>query len=152
MSFITTDAENKTVTTEVQPDRESFSDMLVSSASLEGILNVHVFSDKQRNLCKGILIEYEDGSKRALGQCRLGWDSVTSWRRPLSIFYVPVSYKGVEPDDFLTSARIHKGVRVAFDSESSHVAEDGTLEGHFHEMKGCLNFRFTFTDDELDIS
>ncbi|PON29443.1 hypothetical protein TGAM01_v201692 [Trichoderma gamsii] len=119
-----------------------------SSAPLEGILNAHVFTVGWKKLCKGILIEYENGSKRALGQCRLGLDEVQSWHKPLSMHYVPEEY-GRTVGDLINESRTSRSAQVAFDCESSHVTEDGSLEENYHELKGCLNFWFTYHEVEL---
>jgi hypothetical protein len=119
-----------------------------SSASLEGILNVHVFTVSWKKLCKGILIEYENGSKRALGQCRLGLDDVQSWHKPLSMHYVPADYDR-NVCDLINESRTSRSAQVTFDSESSHVTEHGSLEENHYELKGRLNFWFTFHEVEL---
>ncbi|UKZ60298.1 uncharacterized protein TrAtP1_001578 [Trichoderma atroviride] len=116
-----------------------------SSASLEGILDVHVFTVGWKKLCKGILIEYENGSKRALGQCRLGVDDVQSWHRPLSMHCVPVDYER-NVNDLINETRKSRSAQVTFDCESSHVTEDGSLEENHHELKGRLNFWFTLNE------
>lgn len=152
MEFIGTDADKQTETTEpnIQPEHWPLERAFFSFASLEGVLNVHVFSDKLRKLCKGILFEYENGSKRTVGQCRLGWDRVQSWQKPLSMFYESASYQLTYPDDILDPVT-HKSVRVTFDSESDHVSEDGTFEKNFYPMRGCLNFWFLMNDVEIEI-
>ncbi|KAJ4864924.1 hypothetical protein T069G_01454 [Trichoderma breve] len=152
MEFIGTDADKQTETTEPNIQRQDWPlhRAFFSFASLEGVLNVHVFSDKLRNLCKGILFEYENGSKRTVGQCRLGWDRVQSWRKPLSLFYDSASYQITDPAGVLDPVK-HKGVRVAFDSESDHVSKDDTLEKNFYSMRGCINFWFLNNDAEIEI-
>lgn len=119
-----------------------------SSAPLEGILNVHVFTVTWKKRCMGILIEYENGSKRALGQCRLGLDEVESWHKPLSMHYVREDYER-NVCDFINETRKSKGVHVTFDSESSHISEDGSLEENYYELKGRLDFWFTCHEAEL---
>ncbi|KAL7950230.1 hypothetical protein V8C42DRAFT_309859 [Trichoderma barbatum] len=153
MTFIGTDADKQTETAEVDvgpqhvwPLRHAY----FSSASLEEVLKAHVFSDKRRNLCKGILLEYENGSKRALGQCRLGWDRVQSWRKPLSMFFAYASYQFTMPDDAYRP-HSHRSVQVTFDSESDHVDEDGELDPNFYPMKGCINFWFLVNDVKIEI-
>ncbi|KAL7804295.1 hypothetical protein V8C43DRAFT_320760 [Trichoderma afarasin] len=152
MEFIGTDADKQTETTEPDVQREDWplERAFFSFASLEGVLNVHVFSDKLRKLCEGILFEYENGSKRTVGQCRLGWDQVQSWQKPLGMFYESASYQLTYPDDILDPVT-HKSVRVTFDSESYHVSEDGTFEKNFYPMRGCLNFWFLMNDVEIEI-
>lgn len=118
-----------------------------SSAPLEGILNVHVFT-VWGGFCKGILIEYENGSKRALGQCRLGLDRVQSWHKPLSMRYVPGEYQRNDSDT-VRETLMAKSAQVTFGCKSSHVTEDGSLEKNYYELKGRLDFWFTLHDVEL---
>ncbi|KAL6898637.1 hypothetical protein GGI43DRAFT_428333 [Trichoderma evansii] len=108
-----------------------------SSASLEGILNVQVFTGGLENLCKGILIEYENGTQRALG-----------WYKPLSLHYMVTKVQWAV-DDVWDPIETSIGARVTFDSESRHMSEDGTLEENYYEMKGRLIFWFTFHAAEL---
>ncbi|PKK41124.1 hypothetical protein CI102_14443 [Trichoderma harzianum] len=152
MEFIGTDADKQTETAEPNVQRQDWPlhRAFFSFASLEGVLDVHVFSDELRNLCKGILFEYENGSKRTVGQCRLGWDRVQSWRKPLSMFYDSASYQITDPAGVRDPVR-HKSARVTFDSESDHVSEDGTLDKSFYPMRGCLNFWFLINDVEIEI-
>ncbi|UKZ73888.1 hypothetical protein TrVFT333_001542 [Trichoderma virens FT-333] len=153
MKFIGTDADKQTETTEVDVDPHHVWPLayaFFSSASLEGVSSVRVFSDKRRSLCKGILFEYENGSKRAVGQCRLGWDHVHYWRKPLSMFYGSATYQFTDPNTPYHTIR-HKSVQVRFDSESDHVAEDGTRDENYYPMKGCLNFWFRINDVEIEI-
>ncbi|KAL7938023.1 hypothetical protein V8C35DRAFT_290610 [Trichoderma chlorosporum] len=154
MTFIGADAEKQTQITEVNVSPQHvwpLSHAFFSSASLEGVLHAHVFSDTLRNVCKGILFEYDNGSKRAVGQCRLGWDRVQSWRGPLSMFYARTSHEQPDPENEYRVIR-HNNVLVSFDSESYHVSEeDGTREENFHPMKGCLNFWFRVDDVEMEI-
>jgi hypothetical protein len=152
LTLIQADGDKKIVT--MDADRpatiQSLPQAFYSSASLEGILNVDVFTNEYKSICRGILIEYEDGSKRALGQCRLGLDTVQSWHKPLSFFYVATAYERNVPS-LVREYEESRCVKVAFDSESSHISEDGSLEANYYEMKGYINFWFTQHDTELRI-
>ncbi|KAK5992233.1 hypothetical protein PT974_05634 [Cladobotryum mycophilum] len=53
-----------------------------SSAPLYDVVLAKVFKEVKTGLIKGILLEYRDGSKKALGQCRVGLDSVQSFTEP----------------------------------------------------------------------
>lgn len=102
--------------------------------------------------CKGILFEYENGSKRALGQCRLGLDEVRSWYKPLSLHYAVSEVQWTVDqhhplDPFETSI----GALVIFDSESKHMSEDGTLERNYYELKGRLIVWFALNAADLQL-
>ncbi|EHK43120.1 hypothetical protein TRIATDRAFT_86044 [Trichoderma atroviride IMI 206040] len=118
-----------------------------SSAPLENISSIHVFTDESTRLCKGLLIEYNDGLKRSLGQCRLGMDSVQSYKKPSSIShastYQPTCERHLVPC---------KGVHVIFDSQNHHYGEDEGLIWEHYEMKGQLYFWFTMHEVYLKVS
>ncbi|KAK0111437.1 hypothetical protein ONS95_001797 [Cadophora gregata] len=51
-------------------------DAFYASASLKNVACIWVFRDTQADFCRGLIIEYLDGSQQALGCCRLGFDPV----------------------------------------------------------------------------
>ncbi|PTB60980.1 hypothetical protein M431DRAFT_71299, partial [Trichoderma harzianum CBS 226.95] len=113
-----------------------------SSASLENVLTVFVFTDDSTKLCKGIMIEYSNGLKRALGQCRLGLDSVQKYNRPLKFSYATTKY----------SWKRHKSVYVSFDLENDLHLRDKKLSWKHYEMRGQLSFWFRANDIVLRVS
>lgn len=118
-----------------------------SSASLENILNIHVFTDEPTRLCKGILIEYNNGLKRSLGQCRLGIDSVQSYKKPSSLSHASTYQPACGRHQVAC-----KGVHVIFDSQNQQYAEDEELIWEHYEMKGQLYFWFTMHEFYLKVS
>lgn len=54
----------------------------LSSAPLRGVILAEVFQRGQRPECRGILLTYKDGSKRTVGDCRLGIDPSQRFERP----------------------------------------------------------------------
>ena len=76
----------------------------------------------------GILLEYENGSQRALGQCRFGVDISKTQSRPAGVC--------------LLSAR-----RVYFVPESQHSHTHWPWE--FCEMKGSLVFWFNDSETRV---
>ncbi|CAK7234565.1 hypothetical protein SBRCBS47491_008990 [Sporothrix bragantina] len=55
----------------------------ISTAPLDGIVRVRVFTDPVRGFDRGLLFFYENGGQRALGQCRVGGvDNITDYERP----------------------------------------------------------------------
>lgn len=43
-----------------------------SSAPINSISCAYVFEDEETQLCRGILLEYDNGGSQAVGQCRIG--------------------------------------------------------------------------------
>lgn len=56
-----------------------------SSAPLENVNGIKVFDERKNRFCTGILLEYENGGQRALGQCRFNVDLARVYRRPVRI-------------------------------------------------------------------
>jgi hypothetical protein len=118
-----------------------------SSAPLENISNIHVFTDESTRLCKGLLIEYNNGLKRSLGQCRLGMDFVQIYKKPSSISHASTYQPTCEKH--LVSC---KGVHVIFDSQNQQYGEDEGLIWEHYEMKGQLYFWFTMHEVFFKVS
>lgn len=118
----------------------------LSSASLENVLNIYIFTDKLTKLCKGIMIDYNNGLKRALGQCRLGLDSVQSYKSPLTLSYASISQPACGKYQIL-----YKNVYVICDSLNELNLQDEELVWEHHEMKGQLYFWFTAHEVYLQV-
>ncbi|KAL6910159.1 hypothetical protein GGI43DRAFT_389466 [Trichoderma evansii] len=107
-------------------------------ASLEGVANAYVFTDyERRGVCNGILLEYEDGTERALGQCRLGLDPVQCYEHPTNFYYAGAKCVN-------RSGREYKSVRAAFDSETGLFSTHDTAEWETCQMKGVIQFSFYY--------
>ncbi|KAI0896563.1 hypothetical protein F4806DRAFT_431498 [Annulohypoxylon nitens] len=74
------------------PNRLSY----YSSASLRNVNHVLVFNNPYTGFCRGILLDYENGAKRALGQCRVGIDSATAYSRPTHFCFRREAYSPSE--------------------------------------------------------
>ncbi|KAF5551720.1 hypothetical protein FNAPI_7326 [Fusarium napiforme] len=61
--------------------------LLRTQIPLQGTTRIDVFTCKATGLCRGMLFGYEDGAQRAVGQCRLGIDNVTTYTNPTRICY-----------------------------------------------------------------
>ncbi|EWG36251.1 hypothetical protein FVEG_14642 [Fusarium verticillioides 7600] len=61
--------------------------LLRTQIPLQGTTRIDVFTCKATDLCRGMLFGYEDGAQRAVGQCRLGIDNVTTYINPTRICY-----------------------------------------------------------------
>ncbi|KAM0478576.1 hypothetical protein ACHAPX_005165 [Trichoderma viride] len=80
---------------EMQPfarfSKPLFQDACFSSAPLENVALLHVYSDAETGLCRGILAEYNNGSQRALGECRIGLDPVCTSTSPACLCFAQVT-------------------------------------------------------------
>ncbi|OAA37402.1 hypothetical protein NOR_07101 [Metarhizium rileyi] len=116
--------------------------MYFSSAHLENAVVIRVFTVPLKKLCRGLLIEYEDGIKRALGQCRLGVDPVQKYMGMSKLCFKNVKHlkRG--------SKRVQvEGVIVECHSENDHTHQD--LGWTCCNMSGCL--KLWFVDEETRI-
>ena len=108
-------------------------------APLEGVLSTRTFYDDDTRMCMGIVLCYENGGSRAVGQCRVNVDNSVSVARPTSICYQNTTY--------LTPLRKWKlpGVRVKFwgSGDDSHRHEGEGWE--CRPLRGFL--QLSFADD-----
>ncbi|KAL7921836.1 hypothetical protein ACQKWADRAFT_294567 [Trichoderma austrokoningii] len=106
-------------------------------ASLERVVRAQVFTETGTSVCRGILLEYEDGIKRTLGQCRLGFDSVRCYEYPTTFCCMTAKDSCVRPNKYEYSH-----VHVAFDSEHGLLVEED-VKWETYPMKGTLQFAYT---------
>ncbi|KAI0104219.1 hypothetical protein GGR51DRAFT_561028 [Nemania sp. FL0031] len=59
----------------------------LSTASLEDLRLVEVFYDENGRYCRGMLLYYQNGGCRAVGQCRVGLDSSKQFSQPSRICF-----------------------------------------------------------------
>jgi hypothetical protein len=117
-------------------------------ASLEGVVYAQVFSDQENGRCTGILLEYYDGIKRALGQCRLGFDAVRCYERPTKFCYMPIT---IPREDPASVSPPYRQVHVAFDTGTGLSVEQDPAKWEICRMKGILKFTFDEKDTILEI-
>ncbi len=95
--------------------------------------------------CRGILLEYENGGQRAIGECRIGVDQYQIYRKPSRICYRYLSLN-VTPSTWETTRTAMK-VEGGSDDESDHTNEE---EGwKCCGMQGRLDFWFWFPAGHL---
>jgi hypothetical protein len=119
--------------------KQPFRSASYSSAPLSNVIRTQVFIGKQlsASVCRGIILEYKDGSKRALGQCKLGVDRSEECMNPAQLCYTPVTKHNM------------KHVQVKGFDESSHPSHEET-EWTCCLMKGTLEFWFSEREVELN--
>lgn len=69
-----------------------------SAAPLQNIKSTQVFQN-DRGYCYGILFEYTNGSRQAVGQCRVGLDTPTYCAEPKSMWIKHCTYCQVGRDE-----------------------------------------------------
>jgi hypothetical protein len=121
------------------PDASSWA-IMHSHAPLENIRQVRMFYYQDRSVqsCKGLLVEYDDGGKRALGQCRLHVDPSDTFERPTRIAFLHVA------DTY------PRRLEVLFDELPS--ADHPQLnEWFYYEMTGTLDFWFSTNHERMAV-
>ncbi|KAF5265317.1 hypothetical protein FOXYS1_3867 [Fusarium oxysporum] len=89
--------------------------------SLKGTVRVDIFKDSSTGCFRGFLLEFENGSQRTAGQCRVGVDPVTVCHKPVSF-----CYRKVQGGDF----DVHKYYELECcpetgDPHYDHASPDG---------------------------
>lgn len=64
-----------------------------ASALLDKVVCIWVFRDRQTNFCQGLLVEYINGSQRALGCCRLGIDPAERYAGVASVAFAAIEWR-----------------------------------------------------------
>jgi hypothetical protein len=115
-----------------------------SSAPLEDIASIRIFNDREAQACRGIVIQYTNGSQRALGQCRVGIDGdqiiIGPRRLCLASFALSRSYTG----DQLYATKVESSITL-------HHKHDGT-DWVCNELRGILRFWFNNQQTKLEVS
>lgn len=120
---------------------QPFKHACFSSAPLSGVTAVDVFSDEASHICLGILLQYGDGTLRALGQCRFGAASVVHTENPVQLCLSPISYEEM-PRRRLGRRKWLKGQLTHFLAEGARIqANEG--ESPEEEQRVCYDMRGT---------
>jgi hypothetical protein len=128
--------------------KQPFEQACFSSAPLKEVASVDVFSDGEFRICTGILLRYADGTRRSLGQCRLGYDDVTHVEEPIYWCYTPTTYR---------LANYHgeiSGFLVQFLPRELHCHQSSaqqSMEWTCYGMEGTVEFWFNSTSMQLNI-
>lgn len=116
-----------------------------SCAPLENVTSAQIFNHVETRQCHGILLEYNNGGRRAVGQCRMGLDSFTETLKPNLFTYVDDIYE--VPN---TSAAFH-GIRAAFFNGEGGDTETEARGWTKVPMKGSMRMWFNTSVTRLQI-
>ena len=115
----------------IDPDGGVLFNAYCSHASLENVERVLIFSyeSEGRRRCIGILLEYLDGNRESLGQCRFGFSTTTRVDHPSMFHYTSFP---LGPNC--------QGVDVRFSPKSSECQLFGGPGWHSSEMNGSVTW------------
>ncbi|KAL7953915.1 hypothetical protein V8C34DRAFT_295674 [Trichoderma compactum] len=116
--------------------QQPFSAANYSSAPLNDVIRTQLFHERGSPTCRGIILEYRNGAKRALGQCRLGIDRTEECTEPVRFCY----------SNSLIGGR--QSVQVHIAKDSSHTHEGGGWICCM--MRGDLEFWFTNKEGKIN--
>jgi hypothetical protein len=72
----------------LSPDQLAYGGNAITvDISLKGAVRIDIFKDTLTGCLRGFLLEYENGSQKTAGQCRVGVDPVTVCHKPVSFCY-----------------------------------------------------------------
>lgn len=119
-----------------------------SLAGLEHIYRAQVFYDATSMCCRGMLVEYDNGAQRALGQCRLQVDPSRTWIKPSRLYFANLVHKNESnvPDD----EEDIEVVNLRFDDDPEHGPRSEKWE--CFEMVGTVHFWFRGPDAQIHVS
>ncbi|KND90843.1 hypothetical protein TOPH_04652 [Tolypocladium ophioglossoides CBS 100239] len=118
-----------------------FPNACFSLAPLENVSRVSVFNNKQNELCMGILLEYDNGAQRSLGQCRVDVDPVKYYVKPTRICFRRQNYVRPGSSVSLQATMVKSTARC----EHSHDEQGWTC----FAMRGELEFWFSIDETKL---
>lgn len=109
-----------------------------SMASLEGVVSTQTFYTKHGSYFKGIILEYRNGTKRALGECRTGLDAVRHSKDPSTICITKTT-----PEGSPAASLCLQQWKLEFNADvnHTHVKEDG-CNWKCVKMRGTLEVCF----------
>uniref|UniRef100_A0A0B7KCE2 Uncharacterized protein n=1 Tax=Bionectria ochroleuca TaxID=29856 RepID=A0A0B7KCE2_BIOOC len=117
----------------IPPDNPPFRDAHLTTAPLRGVVEVKLF--RSQTFCKGMILTYDNKTRRSLGQCRLGEDTVLTYQTPTRLYYASTEYriKGVKPP------RAAVYVEIATQS-CPEPQKDESQRWGYSEMRGIIKF------------
>lgn len=122
--------------------------LLFSTAPLEDVTKVDIYTSQYTGLCVGILLHYQSRGQRALGQCRLGVDAVETHLQPNQICVKRIRFAD------LRSGEIKESAAIDCTTERSHEHGDEgwvcyALQGSFEVCFDNAEFQVTHAEAPL---
>jgi hypothetical protein len=111
-----------------------------SCVPLERVNIAQVFIDDDTQRCRGVLVEYTDGSQRTLGECRLGSDQPVTYAQPMQVCFH--TCKNLDNHSWVDKIRFHDESQAHGHDESNWACS---------EMKGVMECWFTATHLQLTV-
>lgn len=115
-----------------------------SHAELDDVVSMEVYHDKALRICRGILVRYANGGERALGQCRIGVDSLRSFEQPTCFCFKKTNY--LRPTTRVERA----GIAIECHAEAQH--DHGEGEWTCCEFPGRLEWWFTSEESRISFT
>ncbi|KAK3304762.1 uncharacterized protein B0T15DRAFT_252660 [Chaetomium strumarium] len=106
--------------------------MRTSYAPLENVSQIRIFYHKGGIHCKGMVLEYNNGGQRAVGECRIMVDHCETFTRPSSIAFVNSGAS-------LYQVKIRVDGPLDDGDEWMHYTMAGTLVFWFSGMKAHMS-------------
>lgn len=145
-AYPTREEDNSPMTPFSHPliDDPPFPNACFSLAPLASVERLSIFNHPRTGLCMGILLQYENGAQRSLGQCRLGVDPVQNYVKPAHIC--------LHPQDYVRSGTSIRGqatmVRATSGREHHHNGQGWMC----FEMQDELEFWFSCEETKLTVT
>ena len=116
-----------------------------SSAPLAGVTRATVFRPLEGegggDHCRGIVFEYENGARRAVGECRLGHDRFDIYEAPRAMRMSQTTIVELNPKS-IPSRVEREAWKVGFVNEEVGEDADPSDGWKTHQMRGVLHFWF----------
>ncbi len=112
-----------------------------SSASLQGVVRARTFLRRDGHCC-AIILDYINGSQRAMGDCRVGIDPVETWNMPKYLCILKTTYTPPVSVSALQTVKVRFSER-----EHQHAGSCWTC----HAMGGNIEFWFTHNETSIRV-
>ncbi|KAK1250637.1 hypothetical protein MKX08_010640 [Trichoderma sp. CBMAI-0020] len=116
--------------------KQPFRSASFSSAPLHNVIRAQVYIGRRfsTSMCRGVMLEYANGSKRALGECKVGIDRIEDC---------------FEPTHFCYNSVLKNNVQVKVCNASSHPTHEENDNWKCCLMKGVMDFWFSEREVEI---
>ncbi|CAH0059230.1 unnamed protein product, partial [Clonostachys solani] len=121
-----------------------FKNACLTTAPLRGVVEVKLF--RSQTFCRGIIPTYDNKTRRSLGQCWVGEDTVFTYQTPTRLYYASTEYKidGVKP--------LRAAVYVEIATQSCpEPQKDESRRWACSAMRGIIKFWFNEVQSSLTV-